>query len=214
MFINYLLLSISLSIDSFGIGTTYGLKGTKLSIIAKIILFCISFFFINISMNFGNMLQNILPFYLVKTIGVGLFLFIGIWIIYQTLKKEENFKNEKNIFLTNEQKIYNFFIKSLGITIKIIRNPISSDFDNSKTIDWKEALYLGVTISIDSICAGIGSSMLGFNSALLPFLVACFSLFFILIGIKLGHKLAKCLNIPSKLWNVLSRMCFNYFRYY
>ena len=41
MFINSLFLAISSSIDSLGIGITYGIKGTKISYIANFILFLI-----------------------------------------------------------------------------------------------------------------------------------------------------------------------------
>ena len=41
---NSLILALSSSIDSFGIGITYGLKSTKISLLGKIILFVISIF--------------------------------------------------------------------------------------------------------------------------------------------------------------------------
>ena len=44
MFINSLILALSSSIDSLGIGITYGIKNTRISYMAKIVLFVISFF--------------------------------------------------------------------------------------------------------------------------------------------------------------------------
>ena len=52
----------------------------------------------------------------------------------------------------NNEKIYSFFIELLGITIKIIKNPTSSDLDSSHSIDSKEALFLGFALSLDSSC--------------------------------------------------------------
>ena len=43
MIINSLILAVSSSIDSLGIGITYGIKNTKISLIARFILFIISF---------------------------------------------------------------------------------------------------------------------------------------------------------------------------
>ena len=40
--VNSILLAISSSIDSLGIGVTYGIKNTKISKLSKIILFVIS----------------------------------------------------------------------------------------------------------------------------------------------------------------------------
>ena len=42
MLLNVILLSISSSIDSFGIGITYGLRKLKIGILSKIILFTVS----------------------------------------------------------------------------------------------------------------------------------------------------------------------------
>ena len=43
MIFNCILLALSVSIDSLGIGIPYGLKKTKITIISNIILFAISF---------------------------------------------------------------------------------------------------------------------------------------------------------------------------
>ena len=57
-----------------------------------------------------------------------------------------------NNFKKAEQKVYSFFIEFLGITIKIIKNPISSDLNNSNVIEPKEALFLSLALSLDSFC--------------------------------------------------------------
>ena len=59
--VNSILLAISSSIDSLGIGVTYGIKNTKISKLSKIILFVISLITTYISIFFGNIIQYILP---------------------------------------------------------------------------------------------------------------------------------------------------------
>ena len=59
--LNSIILSIVSSIDSFGIGITYGIKNTKISLGANLILFFISFLTACFSVFFGNVLINILP---------------------------------------------------------------------------------------------------------------------------------------------------------
>ena len=201
MLLTCLLLALSVSIDSFGIGITYGLRDTKISIISKILLFFISIFFTSISIIFGNFLINVLPRNYIKLIGSILLFCIGMWIIYQTLKKEKNIPSNIS---NKEPKIYSFFIKFLGITIKIIRNPISSDLDNSKTIDWKEAIFLGVALSIDSIGVGIGSSIIGVNSFLFSILVASFQLIFLSLGKNISMKIIKLSKLPENIWSIIS----------
>lgn len=59
MFINSLILALSSSIDSLGIGITYGIKNTRISYMAKIVLFVISFLISFLSVCFGDILKNI-----------------------------------------------------------------------------------------------------------------------------------------------------------
>lgn len=202
MLFNYLILAISVSIDSLGIGITYGLRNTRISKIANIILFIISIIITSLSIIIGNKITNIFPEYVTNFVGTMFLIFMGIWVIYQALKNKERNNNYQS--LDNEPKIYKIFIEFLGITIQIIRDPISSDLDNSKKIDWKEALYLGIALSIDSICVGICSSIIGYTSILFPVFVASFQLIFLGIGRLLGEKIASASNIPENIWSVLS----------
>lgn len=202
MIFSHLILAISVSIDSLGIGITYGFRNTKISKTANIMLFIISIMITSLAIFVGNTITHIFPEYITTIIGALFLICMGLWIIYQALKNKENINNPK--ILENEPKIYKIFIEFLGITIQIIRNPISSDLDNSKRIDWKEALYLGIALSIDSLCIGICSSVIGYTSILFPLFVASFQLLFLSIGRFLGKKIASSSNIPENIWSVLS----------
>lgn len=199
MFISSFILALSVSIDALGIGITYGLKNTVIPNISKLILFIISVLITSFSIYLGNFFNTIFPSYFTNYIGSILLLFMGLWVIYQSLSKDKKLPKKQIIPTT-----YQFIIKSLGITIQILRNPISSDLDNSKKIDKKEAIYLAIALSIDSICVGICSSVIGFSSISFPFLVAIFQLFFLSIGGFLGKKITNISNIPENIWNVLS----------
>ena len=134
MFLNTFLLAISSSIDSLGIGITYGLRHTKLLKKSKIILFLISIFI---------------------------------------------------IIKTNEQEI-------------------SFDFDNSNDISPKEAIFLGVALSLDSLCIGIGGSTIGINVYWFSILVAILQYVFLSIGNYCGIHLSKVSSIPQSFWSKIS----------
>lgn len=131
---------------------------------------------------------------------------------FQAIKNDNNksnsnfstFSNNISHHYINEEKIYSFFIKFLGITIQIIKNPISSDFDKSNSIDAKEALFLGLALSLDSFCIGISLSMLDINSIVFPFSISLFQLFFMSFGNYLGRKLNKVSHFPDNVWSVSS----------
>ena len=86
MLLSLIFLSISLSIDSLGIGITYGLKNTKISFIPKCILFCISLLIAYLSIKIGNILNYFLPDNIAKAFGSILLCLMGIWIIYQSFR--------------------------------------------------------------------------------------------------------------------------------
>lgn len=201
MFLNSLVLAISSSIDSLGIGITYGIKNTKISYVGSIILFIVSFINAIISIWLGNSIKSIFPEEIAKYIGSLLLILMGMFMIYQSLKKENrNVKEKEEV----KEKIYSFFIDFLGITIQIIKNPANSDFDNSNKIDAKEALFLGLALSLDSICIGTSSSMVGISSGIYPFFISIFQILFLSIGNIIGKKLNKFSKIPDNIWSVLA----------
>ncbi len=231
MIITIIALALSVSIDAFGIGITYGLRKTKLSTSAKFILFFVSFIFASLSVVFGYALIAIFPEKIIKIISVALLIIMGVVIIYEAMKDDENDGNylkcnkgkslnkgninegntgkNLNSKKTNkkelkiEPKIYKIFLKPLGITIQIIRNPISSDLDNSKVIEKNEAIYLALALSLDSICVGITSTSFGLASLLFPILVPLFQFIFLNVGINLGKGIVKY-NTSFKKWNIIS----------
>lgn len=124
-------------------------------------------------------------------------------MIFSCFKKEKvkiNIKESK----TNTQKVYKFFIRFLGITIQIIRDPNNSDFDHSNNIDTKEALFLGIALSLDTIGIGISSSMLEINYFFLPLFVSIFELFFLSFGSFLGRRIKNISNVPENIWSILA----------
>lgn len=174
-----ILLAISSSIDSLGIGITYGLKNTKISLIGKIILFTISITTTYFSIFLGNFIQSFFSTLLTKFIGNGILFFMGIYICCQSLKNKNTFSN-------------------------VFNNPISSDLDNSNLIDSKEAIFLAIALSLDSFCIGVCGSIVDISLALFPFLVSIFQLFFLSIGTFVGCHINKFYKLPQNIWSLFS----------
>lgn len=86
MFLAILILAISVSIDSFGIGITYGIRNTAIGKLSGATLFIISLIFSGVSVLVGNVIFSIIPENIVKFISVILLICMGIWIILETIK--------------------------------------------------------------------------------------------------------------------------------
>lgn len=202
MLINSLVLALSSSIDSLGIGITYGIKNTRISCLAKVVLFTISFLISIVSVWFGDFIKNIFSDLVTKIVGNLILLCMGFFLLVQAFKKDK--LNSSVCSCNYEEKIYSFFIDFLGVTIKIIKNPTFSDLDSSNSIDAKEALFLGFALSLDCFCIGVGASILGVSSFLFPLFISVFQLAFLSFGNFLGQKLHSLSNLPDNVWSVFS----------
>ncbi len=174
MLFNCILLSLSTSIDSLGIGITYGMKNTKISFLSKLILFGISFFITSASVCFGDYLTHFFPESCANWIGVILLMLIGIMVIIKAIKESASPK----------QDYY--------------------DYDHSNWIDPKEAVILGIALSIDSFGIGLSSSFMGINSFFFPLMVGIFQFLFLSLGNFLGKKIHKMSQVPDMIWSILS----------
>ena len=195
MFFSCLFLALTLSLDGICVGITYGLKKTYIMPTAKLTIFGILFIITSCSVTIGKFIVKIFPISFANKLGVILLILMGIWMIYQSFMPKQKRIKEKN---------YNFFIRPLGITIKIIKSPINSDIDNSKCIDAKEALYLSFALALDNFCAGIGCSAIGINLLLFPLLTSLFHILFLSLGYYLGVNVANYTKIPDNVWSIIS----------
>lgn len=86
------------------------------------------------------------------------------------------------------------------------KRPKDFDFDKSNDINTHESLALSLSVTMDSLCIGIASSMLGINNYLFPLFVATLHLVFLLVGDFLGKKLVTISKIPANIWSIISGM--------
>lgn len=179
MLLNSFILAVSSSIDSLGIGITYGIKNMKISLFSKIILFGISIIITYFALFLGNILNSFLSDFFTLLIGSGILIAMGIYIFFEALKKQ---RGNSNIF----------------------NDPISSDFNHSKIIDPKEAFFLAIALSLDSFGIGIGGSIGNINLVFFPIFVSIFQLFFLCTGFWLGKNINNLWRLPKNIWSIIS----------
>ncbi len=172
MLFNCFLLALSVSIDSLGIGITYGIKNTKIDKISNLILFSISFCITCGSIFLGHYISVLLSPKFTTFLGSAFLIILGIYNIYKVVN------NIKDNF----------------------------DIDNSNNIDRKEAMFLGLALSIDSICVGIGCGIIGLNDIILPILVASFQLLFLNCGNFVTQKIIKRFDISDFSLSIFSSL--------
>ena len=187
-----ILLALAVSLDSFSVGFTYGLRKMRIPFKSIAIIACCSALTLTIAMLIGHLLQQFMSPEFAGKMGGIILIILGVWVIYQFFRPEK----EKDI-LPHEKVIINLEIKSLGLVIHILKKPMSADFDKSGTITGVEAIMLGLALSLDAFGAGIGAVMLGFSPGYLALAVALLSSLLVFLGIKLGSYLSQITWLQS-----------------
>ncbi|MRH42891.1 sporulation membrane protein YtaF [Aquibacillus halophilus] len=189
----FMLLAFAVSLDSFMVAFTYGLRKMVLPLRSILVITIITGIIFYLSMLIGEMIASFLSVSIAESIGGWVLIFIGIWVIYQFFRTDKS-SNE------GDPTLFKFEIKSLGIVIQILKKPMVADIDNSGKITGIEAFLLGLALSLDSFGAGIGAAMLGFSPLVAAVGIGATTGLFLAIGLKSGYLFSY--------WHWLQRLTF------
>ncbi|MCM3759679.1 sporulation membrane protein YtaF [Alkalihalobacillus oceani] len=181
--VSLLTLALAVSLDSFGVGLTYGLRKMKLPWRSLLFIAACSAVSILVAMFFGTIMEAYLSPEVAGSIGGIILITIGAWALYQVYRPAKNTEKTKE-----DEVILSFEIKVLGVVIRILRKPMIADFDNSGTINGPEALLLGIALSLDAFGAGLGAALIGFSPVWMAISVAGMSALFITLGMRSGYR--------------------------
>lgn len=196
------LIAISLSLDAFGVGITYGIRKVRIPLVSKLVICIMSVLYSGLALIAGKAIYGILPPAASRITGAAILTSMGAFIILQAVLKKGESTVEKSC-AEEKKTLLEIAVKSLGITIQVIRNPDEGDIDRSGTIDIREALLLGLALSVDAIGVGIGSALAGIGSLLIPFAAGVFQMLLLYAGTRLGTRLGNSSRINKKLLSVM-----------
>lgn len=165
--VGIILLAIALSVDAIGLGLSIGIRNTKIGIKAISIISVTGIMVMSISLTLGNAIFTVLPDNSEKLISGVILIIVGLYIMINSIDENENISN-KNI-------------------IKVSHH---GDMDNSGHIDPKEAFFVGLALSIDSIaiCVSISKMDYAFIFPIIAVIVQNILMFvFMLVGKKISH---------------------------
>ncbi len=196
--ISVFFLAFAVSLDSFGVGVTYGLRNIRIPFLSIVVISCFSGGMILLSMFLGHGIATWLSPIAAKQIGAGILIGIGLWSLWQVRKHsivEEGVKSREKSDLHQSQsypvKVFRIQIKALGLVIQILKTPIVADQDRSGTISPSEAVLLGTALSLDAFGAGLGASLLGYAPVLTVLLIAGMGGLLLLLGMKAGFRFSR-----------------------
>ncbi|MBM7660579.1 putative sporulation protein YtaF [Bacillus mesophilus] len=186
-YLSLILLAFAVSLDSFSVGLTYGLRKMKIPLRSICIIALCSALTLMVAMGAGELIASVLSVEWAERIGGIILVFIGAWVLYQFFRPD---KDQTQSESNDRKMLVKLEIKSLGIVIHILRKPMEADIDRSGTITGIEAILLGAALSLDAFGAGIGAALLGYSPFVMAAAVAAMSSVFLFVGIKCGQLLS------------------------
>ncbi|GAK09706.1 sporulation membrane protein YtaF [Geomicrobium sp. JCM 19038] len=188
-----LILAFAVSVDGLGVGMTYGMRKMQINWLPLLIIGTFSFTAVLLSGFAATFVFQYLPNAFADYLGGSILILIGVYAIVQAYHHSKTKPEEVKPITKVDQvkeKVVKFEIKKLGLVIQILKKPTAADVDNSGTISVKEAVLLGVALSLDAFGAGFGASMLGYSVVWFALIVSIMCVTFLVIGKKGGYKLS------------------------
>lgn len=187
--IESLLLVLSICIDAFVASIAYGTNKIKIPFISVIIISLVGSVILGVSLFLGGFILEFLPGKIPIILSFCILMLIGIYRLFEGLFKNYIQKRAKS------DKPFTVVITGMKIVLQIYADETKADFDNSKTLAPKEAFYLALALSFDSLAVGFGSSLAGGNYLMATILCLIVGIAAILLGGFIGKKIVQKSNI-------------------
>ena len=184
-----ILLVLSLCVDAVVASFAYGTNKIKISFLSGTIISLISTAFLFLSITLGSWIKNFLPPNLTTIICFFILLFLGISRLFEGVLK--NFLNKK----AEQPNHIEFNLFDFKLILNVYADATKADVDHSKTLSAKEALYLGVALSLDSLVVGLGIALTTVNLLQIITFSIILNGLAIFSGAILGKKCADTLDI-------------------
>ncbi|WP_195938936.1 sporulation membrane protein YtaF [Romboutsia sp. 1001713B170131_170501_G6] len=184
-----LLLVLSLSLDTFVASVAYGTNKIKIPFKSASIITLVSTITLGISLFFGSLFKDLLSANIASILSFLLLLGLGIFRLFECIIKSYIDK------IYNHQAPLTFKLFDFKFVLEIYADETKADYDKSKMLTPKEALYLAIALSLDSLAVGFGSSLgyINYSEVLLLSLIIGF--LSLLFGCIVGYHINKISNI-------------------
>ncbi|NLJ40627.1 MAG: sporulation membrane protein YtaF [Clostridiales bacterium] len=183
-----ILLVMALSIDAFAASIAYGANKIKVPFKSVIVINLICTGFLGISLLIGSGIRLIVPPSLLTLISFLILLLLGTYYLF------ESFIKTYLIRVSNINKQFNIKLFDIKFIIDVYGDKTKADLNSSKDLSPMEAIYLATALSLDSIVAGFGSSIVNINCIQVMVLSLVFGTVAIWIGLVIGKRLAASLK--------------------
>lgn len=184
-----ILLVFTLSLDAFVASISYGTNKIKIPFLSLIIINIVCAIFLASSVFLGSQVKRLIPGNIAIIVSFSILFLLGVYYLFESMVKSYL---EKNFNLKKTLKIKLF---DMQFIVSVYTDGVRADFDHSKTLDKKEALYLGAALSLDSLAVGFGSSLANINYLNVIGFSFILGIFSMIGGLFIGKKINQMTNV-------------------
>jgi len=180
-----ILLVLALSLDAFMASIAYGTNKIKMPFKSILIIDIVCATFLALSIFFGIQIRKVLPESIALILGATILILLGIYYLFESIFKSYL----ENKLKENEKVKIKLF--DIWFVIDVYVDETKADFNLSKNLDSKEALYLATALSLDSLAVGFGSSLGNINYLQVIGLSLIIGMLSIWSGLFIGKKIVE-----------------------
>lgn len=184
-----LLLVLSISIDSFVASIAYGTNKIKIPLKSALIIDIVSALVLGFSLTIGTVIKDFIPGNIAVIFSFIILLGLGIYRLFEYAFKGYILKR------SNSNKPLTFKLFDFKFVMEVYADETKADFDNSKSLSPKEAFYLSLALSLDSLAVGFGSSLIAVNVIEVILMCLITGIIAISLGVFIGRKFVEKINI-------------------
>lgn len=180
-----LLLVLSLCVDACIASFAYGTNKIKIPVTSNIVLSVISTVFLALSLSAGSFLQRFIRDDLTHILCFATLFILGFMRLFEGMLK--NYLNKKALSPDHiELKLFSF-----KLVLNVYADVTLADLDHSKSLSTKEAFYLGIALSLDSLVVGLGAALVPVSFLQVTLFSLVINLAAIALGSLAGRQFAK-----------------------
>lgn len=180
------LLVLAVCIDSFATSITYGIGKIKIPFHCTLLINIIGAAMLAVSLMLADFISDRISINSIKILSGGLLFIMGTVNLF--------FPFIKSIFTHCKGKeLTNFALVKKSILLAIFLDETKADLDKSKSLSVKEACFLGVALSVDSLASGFSGGLGICQGYFIYGILLCF--FLGLVGITLGARIGRLISL-------------------
>lgn len=177
---NWILVA-ALSLDTLFACMAYGVKKIKIPFLSAAVIAAVGMVLLETSVLLRQVTGLLFPPHIIRYFGFAVLIVMGMLNLFQSLLK----------YLSGKDRAFTFNIADFSLVLHVCIDETQADLDASKTLSVREAFFLALTLSADSLLTGYSISVPFFPALLLGLFSFGMGLLAVLVGTTAGRRLCK-----------------------